>query len=518
MVALCIVAFCLWRSRPDVTIALAQRSPIAVAASLDSHPQDLDTVHPIRPIDPVITFRNSQLDAVRGTLTNVQRRSLVMEIYNPYSIVQVSEVLSELTIRSGERSIYKGKAVVTSLLNTGLMAVVSVVLVDEWTDLNVASGDPSRVAEEAQRFVDEWQDRFRIGRSYQVIVSEMRAFLAETSRWADQAEMSHGLPRDAGGRIRDDVFLELAVPFMKKGKDYLVWIEAEAGKVSAEDSVAHRNFAQSALHPLLLRAPFVYRTFAKPLGYAGDYEMVNQILADPRQGPNTYFQIINAMFLKSAVAEAHRNRITILVDFLRRAAALAVREQRQVNVLNVGCGPAIEIRRFIETCADSERVSFTLVDFSQETLDYTRKCIEDVARTHGKKVNVNYVHESVHDLLKRAVRKDSSEGQEQFDFVYCAGLFDYLSDKVCARLIQYFVLRSRLSGQVLVTNVHSSNPERNGMEHLLEWHLIYRDESQIESVLPPSRSQTRLYTDATGVNVFAEFAVGPDSSEERSFS
>ena len=26
---------------------------------------------------------------MRGTLTNVQRRSLVMEIYNPYSIVQV---------------------------------------------------------------------------------------------------------------------------------------------------------------------------------------------------------------------------------------------------------------------------------------------------------------------------------------------------------------------------------------------------------------------------------------------
>jgi extracellular factor (EF) 3-hydroxypalmitic acid methyl ester biosynthesis protein len=277
-----------------------------------------DTVHPIRPIDPVITFRNSQAEVVRGTLTNVQRRSLVMEIYNPYSIVQVSEVLSELTIRSGERSIYKGKAVVTSLLNTGLMAVVSVVLIDEWTDLNVVRGDLSRVAEEAQRFVDDWQSRFCIGRSYQVVVSEMRAFLAETSRWADQTDMSDALPRDSSGRIRDDVFNELAVPLMKKGREYLVWIETEAAAVSAEDSVAHRNFAQSALHPLLLRAPFVYRTFAKPMGYAGDYEMVNQILTDPRQGPNTYFQIVNTLFLNCAVAQAHRNRIDILVDYLHR--------------------------------------------------------------------------------------------------------------------------------------------------------------------------------------------------------
>ena len=471
-------------------------------------------MHPIRPIDPVITFRNSQGEAVRGTLTNVQRRSLVVEIYNPYSIVQVSEVLSELTIRSGERSIYKGKAVVTSLLNTGLMAVVSVVLIDEWSDLNVVRGELSRIGDEAQRFVDDWESRFRISRNYQVVVSEMRAFLAETSRWADQADMSVALPRDSSGRIRDDVFYELAVPLMKKGRDYLVWIETEAAGIPAEDSVAHRNFAQSALHPLLLRAPFVYRTFAKPMGYAGDYEMVNQMLADPRQGHNTYFQIVNTLFIKCAVAQAHRNRIDILVDYLHRAAELAEREERQVNILNVGCGPAVEIQRFIEMHPNPERLSFTLVDFSEETLQYTRSCIENVARTHGKKVQVQFVHESVHDLLKRAVRGDALSEQEKFDFIYCAGLFDYLSDKVCARLLQYFVLRSREGGQILVTNVHSGNPERNGMEHLLEWHLIYRDERQLESVLPAQRAATRLYTDSTGVNVFAEFRVCPGSANE----
>ena len=121
-------------------------------------------MHPIRPIDPVITFRNSQGEAVRGTLTNVQRRSLVVEIYNPYSIVQVSEVLSELTIRSGERSIYKGKAVVTSLLNTGLMAVVSAVLIDEWNELAAIGHDGKSVGEEARGFVQGWNARFNIRR------------------------------------------------------------------------------------------------------------------------------------------------------------------------------------------------------------------------------------------------------------------------------------------------------------------------------------------------------------------
>jgi extracellular factor (EF) 3-hydroxypalmitic acid methyl ester biosynthesis protein len=468
-------------------------------------------VHPIRPIDPVITFRNSQGEVVRGTLTNVQRRSLVIEIYNPYSIVQVSEVLGDLNIRSGDRSIYKGKAVVTSLLNTGLMAVVSVVLIDEWSDLNVVRGDLTRVSGEAQRFVEDWESRFRITRSYQVAVSETRAFLAETSRWADQADMSGVLPCREDGRIRSDVFLDLATPIMQKGAEYFSWIEDETKAVSAEDAPAHRSFLQAALHPLLLRAPFVYRTFAKPLGYAGDYEMVNQLLGDPQQGVSTYFQVVNAQFLQAAVAQAHRNRINILVDFLHRAAEVAEREQRQVRILNVGCGPAVEIQRFIEMHPDPGRLSFTLVDFSEETLAYTRSCMDNAARAKGKAVDIQYVHESVHDLLKRAVRPDAVADSELFDFVYCAGLFDYLSDKVCARLLQYFVQRSREGGSIFVTNVHSNNPQIGVMEHVLEWHLIYRDERMIESVLPSPREATRIYTDSTGVNVFAEFRIPTQS-------
>jgi len=51
--------------------------------------------------------------------------------------------------------------------------------------------------------------------------------------------------------------------------------------------------------------------------------MVNQLLDDPRQGSSTYFQMVNTAFLQTAVAIAHRNRIDILVDFLKRMADAA---------------------------------------------------------------------------------------------------------------------------------------------------------------------------------------------------
>jgi extracellular factor (EF) 3-hydroxypalmitic acid methyl ester biosynthesis protein len=451
-----------------------------------------------------VSFRSTQGEAVRGTIVNLGRKSLVIEIYNPYFILQVSEVLSELTVRLGDRSAYVGKAVVINQVNTGLTAMVSVTLIDEWSELSSNAPVPGSVGKQAHNYVREWGERFRINRDYQIVVNEMRAFLADVSRWVEQVDMSDSLPKE-DGKLRADYFYELAEPFMAKTGDYLEKIEIEAAAVDEASAPAHRAFAQSALHPLILRAPFVYRSYTKPLGYAGDYMMVNQILDDPRQGPNTYFQIVNTAFLATPVAAAHRNRIDILVGFLTRLADAARLRGSPTRILNVGCGPAVEIQRFLRQYAEPEWLQFELVDFSEETLDYTRNKLMNICIERGKPVTIVTTHDSVHNLLKR--RAGAAGYPREFDAVYCAGLFDYLSDKVCKRLMEHFASRSKPGGTLLVTNVHSSNPGKFGMEHLLDWHLIYRDEAALDALLPSLSQQRRLYVDATGVNLFAEVSI-----------
>jgi extracellular factor (EF) 3-hydroxypalmitic acid methyl ester biosynthesis protein len=107
----------------------------------------------------LVSFRNAEGEAVRGTIINLQRKSLVMEVYNPYSIVQVSEVLGGLTVRFGSKIAYLGKAVVISLVNTGLTAIVSVTLIDEWRELNDVVVVPGAVGAEALAFVQDWTKR-----------------------------------------------------------------------------------------------------------------------------------------------------------------------------------------------------------------------------------------------------------------------------------------------------------------------------------------------------------------------
>ena len=428
-----------------------------------------------------------------------------MEVYNPYSILQVSEVLTELTVRFGTHVAYQGKAVVISLVNTGLTAVASVTLIDEWSELNedvVASGT---VRAAALAFVKDWELRFQIHHEYQIVVNELRAYLSDVARWVEQIEMSGSMPR-VDGKLRADVFYELVVPLMGKLKYFFTALSNEASKVEAAHASSYRAFAQAALHPLLLRSPFVHRAFTKPLGYAGDYQMVNQMLGDPRQGPNTYFQMVNTAFLQASVVVAHRNRIDLLVNFLKRQADAAMQAGRVFRILNVGCGPAIEIQRFLESYPVPELLSFELVDFSSETLEWTRTQLTSIVGKIGKPVSISYVQDSVQQLLRRRSGFDP-ETTRRFDAVYCAGLFDYLSNKVCARLTAYFSERLRSEGRLLITNVHSNSSEKSGMEHLLEWYLIYRDEAEIASILPKQAVQHQIYVDATGVNVFAEASI-----------
>nr|WP_229507102.1 class I SAM-dependent methyltransferase [Pseudoduganella rivuli] len=421
-----------------------------------------------------------------------------MEVYNPHSIVQVSEVMTELTLRRGAANAYVGKAVVISLVNTGLTAVVSLRLIDEWRELGMVEWAPGAVRTAALDFVRDWDERDRIRSAYQIAINETRAYLTDVARWVEQADLSDALPKDGEGRLRADVFAELSEPFIVRLRGYLDDINDEAALVEETQAVAHRAFAQHALHPLVLRAPFVFRTYTKPLGYAGDYQMVNQLLDDPRQGPGTYFQIVNAAFLATPVAQAHRGRIDMLVAFLTEQADAARAAGRPFRVLNLGCGPAVEVQRFLQEYPEPHWLAFELVDFSDTTLDWTRGKLDACNAALPRPATIQYVNDSVHRLLKRPLEEGASTGE--FDAVYCAGLFDYLPDKVCARLLMYFASRLRRRGRVLVANVHACTPGRHAMEHILEWYLIYRDEAGMRRLLPSDALLVRLSTGAGGVD------------------
>lgn len=455
-------------------------------------------------IDSIVIFRNSQGADGRGTLVHITRRTLVFEVYNPYSIVQISEVLQGVRVLRGERTIYNGRAVVSSIVTTGLMVIVSATLVDPWADLSgLVPGKGLQV--QTERFVKDWEASQAIRPSYQISVSTIRNFFEELSRWLEEAEAGvfDGSDSSEVESLKNEFYEEVRTPVGPKVSTLFEEFESEASHVPPEELMAHKAFARRELHPLTLCSPFVHRTYSKPLGYAGDYEMVNMMLmeSDAACG-STYAKIVDAFHIQTAAPEAHRNRIVMLKERLAEEARRVTGEGRPFTVLNVGCGPAVEVQRFIREDELSGHSVFQLMDFNDETIEYANRKIQAAVQESGRKPLVKFIHKSIDALLKEAHEKsDAVPGS--FEMVYCAGLFDYLTDQTCQHLVRLFFSWLRPGGLLTVTNVHRNNPNQHLMEHLLEWHLIYRNENDMAS-LAPSDCVKRVLTDNTGVNVFLD--------------
>lgn len=268
----------------------------------------------------------------------------------------------------------------------------------------------------------------------------------------------------------------------------------------AEQVAEARSVAQAALHPFVLQAPFVRRAYEKPLGYPGDYGMVRYILENPFQGDSAYAQLLNWFFLRYDVAQGHRNRISILERKLHQLADRAQADGMVYRVLTIGCGPAEETYRVLRDHPSAHLLDVTLLDFNRETLDWALTRIESLQAGRPLKAAVAGVEESVFTLAK----KRPSELTPEYDFVVCAGLFDYLSDRLCSRVMEYGLNVLNPGGLLLVTNV-SQVLSAEFMSLVMEWELIYRTKDELAALLPKgSNIAHRVELDSTGTNVVAE--------------
>jgi extracellular factor (EF) 3-hydroxypalmitic acid methyl ester biosynthesis protein len=460
-----------------------------------------------RDIDRTVSFRSSQGTIFRGTLSKLSRRNIVFEIYNPFSPVQTSEVLSDLKVRRGKNLVYQGDAVVTGVVATSILVVVSATLVNQWSAIDTIISEPAGLGSEVGRFVEEWERVNKLDPNYQLRVADLRSFLSDLSFWLDQVDLAvEGESAAVNSPLDAQRFEEIKVPVIPRLTELFLELEEACRRLEADEVENHKQLAQRDLLPLMMASPFFNRVYSKPLGYAGDYEMVNMMFRKERGGKTTYGQIINEWLLNGGPPEAHRNRIYMLEKMLSKAADEAAAADKQVRILNVGCGPVQELQLFFSNHKEAKRFSFDLLDFNAETLAYAKRQIEAITEDQEEPPKVTYILKTVQELLRQAIELQDSP--QTYDIIYCAGLFDYLSDRVCTKLVRLFYQWCEPGGRVIVTNVHSSNPVKGLMEHVMEWHLVLRDEADMER-LAPDLGPLKIYTDETGINVFLEIDKPP---------
>jgi extracellular factor (EF) 3-hydroxypalmitic acid methyl ester biosynthesis protein len=410
---------------------------------------------------------------------------------------------------AGDRPIYAGRAVVANLINMGTVVVCEATLEDSWVDVQLFPmlEQHNGLPEGFKSFFQQWQKSYRVAPEYKVVVSDLQTFLADLRLWMEQLELEiHSSPTGNRTHLEREVLHRLDKPVLSALTHFFEKSEQIVEGLEEELKPAHRAYIKRQLHPLLLASPFLYRTFAKPLGYAGDYEMVNMITRDPLEGASLFAKIVNLWFLRQPPAEAHRNRIGYLARKLMEEAVRTASQGRAARVLNLGCGPACEVERCLAESDLSNRIQFTLLDFNEETLVNTRGVLSRAAERYGRNPAIQFVRKSVNQILKEGSRTVEGSPESKYDLVYCAGLFDYLSQQICHRLMNILYGWVAPGGLLVATNVHACNPRRITMEYVMDWNLIYRDTAQMAALRPDRATADDVFLscDETGVNVYIE--------------
>ncbi len=460
-------------------------------------------------IEAQASGRNSHGEEIRAQVSRLTRHSAVFEIYTPAILLNFSEALTDFKITCNGRTAYAGRAVVSNLLKTGSAVICEVTLEESWLDVEsvLPPGGGGRLRADFQKFMAGAQKTFKILPEFKIAVADLQMFLLDLRGWMEQVEMSlRARPEGERAPAEREAILDLREPLLPALGRMFERFEEACGRVAPDLRPAHQAYVKRQLHPLVLCAPFMYRTFQKPLGYAGDYEMVSMMMRDPQEGDSMYAKMLNTFFLGTPPVVAHCNRIVYLKKILVQEASRARRRGRPLKIFNLGCGPAREVQEFLAESELSNHAQFTLLDFNDQTLASTGQILEDLKRRHQRSTGVRMVKKSVAQVIKEAGRAASEVFTPDYDLVYCAGLFDYMPDHVCERLMSIFHNLVAPGGLLLATNVDEYNPSRNWMEFCVDWHLIYRNHARMLAIAPKQTvpENCHVLADLTGVNVFIE--------------
>lgn len=458
--------------------------------------------------DTLITAQTSQGMEIHGKLVHFTRFSVAFEVFNPGLVLQTSEILADFKIILHEQPLYSGRAVLRGLVDTGTTITCEATL-DEtgWIDVDFfpPAGWEKRVRANYEKFQRAALQNFSVLPEFKVAVADLQMLLTDLRIWLEQVELGiRSRPDGDRQELELKTIQAIESQILNTALQGLERFEMVAQTVTPDARPAHMNYMKRQIHPLVLCAPFIHRAFFKPLGYAGDYEMVNMMLRSPYEGSSLFAKILNRIFLSTPPVKAHQDRLVYLTELLKTETLRTLQKKKVARIFNLGCGPAKEIQDFLRHQEVGRHTEFTLVDFNEETLAYTTRVLSNITQRYASGAKVHLIKKSVNQLIKEAFKLQSFS--QKFDVVYCAGLFDYLPDPVCKRLLNIFYEMVAPGGFLAATNVDDSNPSKGWMEYILDWHLVYRDGPQFAKLIPdaapPDSSIVRSV--GAGVNIFLE--------------
>ena len=223
--------------------------------------------------------------------------------------------------------------------------------------------------------------------------------------------------------------------------------------------------------------------YHKPLGYAGDFKIIEKIYnfhrsSDPQLAKwDDYFHAQKA-------PKAVRNRLSFFLDQLWKTKT---ENPTATQVLNVASGPGRDMYEALQVIGASD-VRIDCVDQDINAIEFAKNLCGQFRQ------NINFTHKNVFRFSTNST----------YHLIWSAGLFDYFNDNLFKRTIRKLSKFLKPNGRMVIGNFSPDNPSRGYME-LCEWKLIHRNQEHLRQLAKESGfedHQIRVEQESEGINLF----------------
>ena len=341
---------------------------------------------------------------------------------------------------------------------------------------------------------------------FKALVADLRLFLEDAQH--SFAQLEAGLPWHVVHGDQESPAREALIERIRSGfvADVVMAskeLDSALRAAPAESREALRAFSLRQLDAQLMSSVMAHRARHKPLGYPGDFEVMNGMYGRHFAGPSLFAKAMNLALVMIPAAQAVRNRKDLIKAQLWAALDEHTRTGQPLRILSVAAGPAEEVYGLLAERAQID-VPLEVVLFDQDrsalSFSYSRLSRLVASRWQGK-VRVVHLHDSITRLLRGSTQLAAASG---FHAVYACGLFDYLQPHSWVSLCRSLYETLAPGGTLYVGNMVPACPSRWLMEFHLDWFLEYRERAELLELArraAPGATRTIL-EEPSGVNPF----------------
>ena len=238
-----------------------------------------------------------------------------------------------------------------------------------------------------------------------------------------------------------------------------------------------RLVSEALVTPYLVEAPVLRRAFEKPLGYPGDYVVMQHYFANAFEGASSFGMVFNKITTEHPLSAGVRTRSEWIAELIRERAK-RTNGSGPLRVLSLGSGIGAEVG-LVHSEPGAERlpVRWTLIDQEDRALALAYRNARQISENGAPPPEVTCVNVSFSQLFSGEVAPDTWGKQ---DVVFAMGLFDYLREPGASMLLAGLYSLLREGGAVVLGNAAKPNFHFWEPELALRWSLLYRDREEME--------------------------------------